>query len=358
MFLTGSLRIVSKRCNFSYASRMNAKYKIDGADGIRALACLLVLFHHLSQRLNPESAPEWLKKVHYIGMRGEVGVSLFFVLSGALLSYPFWQAHLRSQNLPKLSNYVKMRSARIVPATWFNLVFCTLIATFVYHNHVDLKRVFSGLFFINSYNYHYFFPAELNGPLWSIGLEVSCYVLLPIVIFLLIKLIKKPSILIAGLMSIIFMLQLLNPKVIEFFMTDSDLKGWQYGLIGGAKEWLPYWNINTFFCQFLLGSLAALVLTVIQINKYSKNVIADLLAILAFSAASVLILTRLNPGAPDSFTNQPYMAPFYALLMACGLVCVASGRYLYKILDASIMRFIATISFGIYLWHHFIITVI
>ena len=60
--------------------------RIPGADGLRALACLLVVWHHTTQRFNPENSSDWIKGIHFLGMRGEVGVSLFFVLSGCLLS--------------------------------------------------------------------------------------------------------------------------------------------------------------------------------------------------------------------------------------------------------------------------------
>ena len=161
---------------------------IRGADGFRAIACLLVLFHHLTQKMNPDSAPSWFSIIHHYGMRGEVGVSLFFVLSGALLSYPFWVSFIKGTPSPTVKNYSIARVARILPATWLNLILCTLIALYFYDIPVNFNMLITGLLFINSYHYSTFFPAELNGPLWSIGLEVSCYVILP---FLLYPIIKK-----------------------------------------------------------------------------------------------------------------------------------------------------------------------
>jgi len=52
-----------------------SKLHINGADGFRAIACLLVLYHHLTQKMNPDSAPDWFAPIHHFGMRGEVGVS-------------------------------------------------------------------------------------------------------------------------------------------------------------------------------------------------------------------------------------------------------------------------------------------
>lgn len=332
--------------------------RIPGADGLRALACLLVVWHHTTQRFNPENSAGWIKSIHFFGMRGEVGVSLFFVLSGCLLSLPFWSSFVNADRLPSLSKYAINRAARIIPAYWFNLVFCTVVAIWVFDQNINWWRFISGLLFINSYHYSSFFPAELNGPLWSIGLEVSCYLLLPIVLFAIIRTTKKISFAIIAMAVWIFALQLLNPVIINNFMTDDKLKGWQYGLIGGAKQWLPYWNIGSFFTQFLCGSLAALIIITLRSRGKIKSRTFDLLFIIFAIAAIWLVALRLVPGAPDDFTKQPYLAPFYAILMAGAIVSASFSSQIYRLLDNKLFSWIAKLSFSIYLWHMFIIEII
>jgi peptidoglycan/LPS O-acetylase OafA/YrhL len=329
-----------------------SKLHISGADGFRAIACLLVLYHHLTQKMNPDSAPEWFAPIHHFGMRGEVGVSLFFVLSGALLSYPYWRSLFTSEAKPRVAHYALARVARIVPATWFNLIFCTLIALYIYDIPVNIKMLFSGLFFVNSYHYTTFFPAELNGPLWSIGLEVSCYVLLPIVLFFILKIAKNFLTAFVTLTLWIAVNQLIiNPWVIERFMTSQDGKGWDKGLVGGAKEWLPYWNVVSFFSQFLIGALAALIIAKLASSSRGKKLYFDGGAVLLILAAIALVGARLTPGAPDSFTRQPYLSPFYAILMALALVAVSQSVYLFKVIDNRFFVWVSQISFGVYLWH-------
>ena len=331
---------------------------IPGADGLRAIACLLVIWHHTTQRFNPEKSPHWIQNIHFFGMRGEVGVSLFFVLSGCLLSLPFWNAFVNGTRIPSLRFYAINRAARIVPAYWFNLITCTLIALWLFDQKINWWRLISGLFFINSYHYSSFFPAELNGPLWSIGLEVSCYLLLPLFLLAIIKNTKKVSIAFVGMFGWIFVLQLLNPWIISHFMTSEKSKGWQYGLTGGAKQWLPYWNLDSFFTQFLCGSIAALAIIAFRASGTDKSRIFDFSAGIFAIAAVVLVATRLQPGNPDSFTKQPYVAPFYSLSMAGLLVCAAMSKYLYIILDNGLFRWIAKLSFSVYLWHVVIIEII
>lgn len=325
--------------------------RVVGADGLRAIACLLVVWHHTAQKLNPEGQSPLIATLHFLGMRGEVGVSLFFVLSGCLLSVPFWSAFVEKREFPSIKRYAANRAARIAPAFWFNLIICSLLGFWLFGLELNWQKISSAFLFVNSYNYKTFFPAELNGPLWSIGLEVSCYVLLPLVLFLLYKLARSTALAIAGLVAVIVSLQLLNPGFIQLFMTDDDQKGWQFGLDGGAKLWLPYWNIGSFFTQFLLGSLAALVIVHLKNKEVRASRFFDLGAIAAMFSAIALVIIRLNPGAPDSQTQQPYVSPYFALLMAATLVCLSRSKFMASLLDNRLFSWVAKLSFGIYLWH-------
>ena len=332
--------------------------RIAGADGLRAIACLLVVWHHTSQKFNPEDASPFVKTIHFLGMRGEVGVSLFFVLSGCLLSVPFWKSFISGSSFPSLGRYVRNRIARIGPAFWVNLAVCNILAFFVFNLGFDWKRFLSSAFFINSYHYATFFPSEINGPLWSIGLEVSCYALLPIILYSVIKFTKRPAFAFVGLGTWIAILQISNLVIIQKFMTDDFQKGWQFGIVGGAKEWLPYWNISTFLSQFLLGSMAALCIVWLKSSNVSSRGAFDAAALLTSCAAIYLVAVRLNPGSPDSFTQQPYVSPFFAALMAAVLVFLSLGLHFSPMIDNRLFVWIAKLSFSIYLWHMVIIEII
>jgi peptidoglycan/LPS O-acetylase OafA/YrhL len=169
---------------------------------------------------------------------------------------------------------------------------------------------------------------------------------------------KKISVAIVGMITWILALQLLNPWIINNFMTDDKFKGWQYGLTGGAKQWLPYWNVGSFFAQFLCGSLAALIIIAIRARGTLKSRAFDFTCVVLALASIWLIAIRLEPGAPDSFTKQPYAAPIYSILMAGVLVSASFSTQIYKLLDNKLFSWIAKLSFSIYLWHMFIIEII
>lgn len=332
--------------------------RIPGADGLRAIACLLVVWHHTAQKLNPEGVSPLVSVLHFLGMRGEVGVSLFFVLSGCLLSIPFWASFVEGKPFPSIKKYAANRAARIAPAFWLNLIICSILAVSVFNLGFNWQKFSSAFLFINSYNYSTFFPTELNGPLWSIGLEVSCYVLLPLVLYVIFKTAKSTVLAFAGLITAIVALQALNPLLIQIFMTSNDQKGWEFGLDGGAKQWLPYWNIGSFLTQFLIGSLAALIIVQLRAKQTGANQLFDLGFVASALGATLLVILRLIPGAPDSFTHQPYVSPFFALFMSVALVCASHSVYVSRLLDNRVFSWLAKLSFGIYLWHMVVIEII
>ena len=155
----------------------------------------------------------------------------------------------------------------------------------------------------------------------------------------------------------IVFLQSLQPLIIKFFMTDDYMKGWNYGLAGGAKQWLPYWNLASFFSQFLLGASAALYIA----HKKSKLTVAsrkyDLLTVTGILLAFVLVQMRLTPGVQDPLTQQPYLSPIYAALVALALANVPFSKYTSNFLERRFFKRVATLSFGLYLWHYMIMQI-
>ena len=334
------------------------KQRINGADGFRAIACLLVLLHHAIQRMNADFAPRWVKAIFFIGWRGEVGVSIFFVLSGCLLSFPFWNAFVNDHKMPNLKDYFSRRAARIVPGAWLALGVTTYIGVVHLHYPMNWTRFLAGVFFIFSFHYKTFFPSEFNGPLWTIGLEVWCYIVMPLIILLSCRFTTKIKFVWAWLLAWLVFLQILQPVIIHNFMTGIDSKGWMYGMTGGAKLWMPYWNFATFLSQYLCGVAAAFLIVVARKKVILSPIKWDIIGALSLITAFVLVCTREVPGVPDTLTKQPYNAPIFSLLIGVGIASVALGGRLWKSFDNRLFVYIAKISFGLYLWHWFLITII
>ena len=111
--------------------------RLNGADFVRAAACLTVLFHHLAQRMSWQDklgGVEWFRVFAQIGT---FGVAMFFVLSGFLLSRPFWQALDRGEPAPSLRVYAMRRAARILPGFWLALLVSFVLSITVFGAVLD-----------------------------------------------------------------------------------------------------------------------------------------------------------------------------------------------------------------------------
>src|SRR3954454_23534459 len=101
-----------------------------GVEGLRAFACLSVVLAH-SWFLNPlppsQAAGPANKLVPYINFNLFSGLTLFFVLSGFLLYFPFARAVMEQRSLPSVPRFLRNRALRIMPAYWVVLL-VTLLA--------------------------------------------------------------------------------------------------------------------------------------------------------------------------------------------------------------------------------------
>jgi hypothetical protein len=140
------------------------------------------------------------------------------------------------------------------------LIACFIIAGYALPDtKYAAERSLAGFFFVSAFHYISFFPSDLNGPFWSISLEVICYALLPLLLLPAWRLIpdRDPVRTHKYLVWVMIGLQLAHFAIVALFPTDAFEKGWQYGNIGGAKEWLPHRNPATFMTMFMLGSYAS-----------------------------------------------------------------------------------------------------
>ncbi len=163
-------------------------------DGIRGIAILLVLACHLLY-VNPQASPPMLFLFGIFGA-GTFGVTIFFALSGFLISLPFWKGKARGTP-PELRRYALRRFWKIAPPLALSL----LILTPLYiHFHGDrdnyLKTAAQWLC-----GYAFFLPVSgrLNPVMWSLIVEVHFYLLLPILFLLLRRASYRSTLLILSL---------------------------------------------------------------------------------------------------------------------------------------------------------------
>jgi ABC-type glycerol-3-phosphate transport system permease component/peptidoglycan/LPS O-acetylase OafA/YrhL len=348
-----------------------------GADGIRAVACLMVVFHHLSQRLNMPEQTKFVQEAQSFIMTGAVGVSAFFVLSGMLLSMPFWRRYLEQKPFPDMADFSRRRALRIAPGFYASLI-VSFVLTMYFVPDVEHPwiRLLSGATFTSAFHYITLFPVDLNGPLWSIGFEVFCYALMPVGMWALYRIYPpSSSTLRSSLTAFAFWIGILALTLVAHQLILTDLvpdnvnRDWDHGLVGGAKYWMPHYNAIGMFAHYVLGVLAAGFIAQRQISQRqisrrrtsspSSSLTFDLVALIAFVGLIALLWNVRHAGDfVFSLGEQPYFYPVFPGLVAVMLATLPFSRLLGRLVDNAFFRYTAKISFGLYIWHFLILELI
>lgn len=157
--------------------------------GVRGWAALWVFMYHAwSYAKHPPLKAElfgWTLDLTPFFSMGIAGVTIFFVLSGFLLTTPFaqWQAGLRRR--PPLDRYYLRRVLRVFPAYYVQLAILLAVAAWVpgQPGMEDVGTLFRHLLML-------FMPPPLgaypiNGVWWTLPIEFGFYLVLPFLAFLL-----------------------------------------------------------------------------------------------------------------------------------------------------------------------------
>lgn len=139
------------------------------AEGLRALAAVAVLLYHVVTNMGADATGALYEPAAVLDM----GVSVFFVLSGFLIYRPFAAASIGRGTVPGLRRFWWRRLLRIVPAYWAALSIMWLLGW------VEVgDRPWRLYLFVQVYDPY----TTLQGivPAWSLNAEVAFYLLVPI----------------------------------------------------------------------------------------------------------------------------------------------------------------------------------
>lgn len=161
----------------------SVREKLDPLTSLRAFAALAILVHHFVPVYLPQYSSKWLWKTFV--SEGFAGVTLFFVLSGFVLTYNYAET-FRRLTLGGLRDFYVARFARVYPLFLLSFV---LMVPFYEASKPEkpnpLLAAASNLTLTQSLVpnvYHYF---AFNGPSWSVSAEAFFYAVFPLAIFII-----------------------------------------------------------------------------------------------------------------------------------------------------------------------------
>lgn len=342
---------------------MAVENRLLGADFVRACACFVVVFHHLVQRMGFSADFAYLGWLKIFGIIGGLGVAMFFVLSGFLLARPFWQALERGEPMPSLKVYALRRGARIIPGFWLALTVTFVLSFTVFGFPLDgwlWLRYGAGMLLLSDWHWTTLFPVELNGPLWSIGFEVTAYVLLPLGFWLIYRTARRvrSGLALLALWLVVIALALgAHWLFVNLVQVDQVDAGWDHGMQGGAKAWMPRINPFSMFAIFAIGALAGGLQ--VRLARH-RSWVFDVLSLVALAATGWTIWQTFLGGNVESFAvlDVPYTFPWLPVALGTVLAVTPSTLWLGRVLDNRVVRYLAQISFGIYVWHYLVLELI
>ena len=145
--------------------------RIPSLDGLRAISILLVIFSHLA------GTPGFpLTRVsYYQSAGGPLGVRIFFVISGYLIT-TLLLGELRSCGRISLRSFYYRRALRIFPANYAYLAVVTILG---WAGLASLRWLDYFHAFTYTMNYYQVGRSWLVGHLWSLSVEEQFYLLWP-----------------------------------------------------------------------------------------------------------------------------------------------------------------------------------
>lgn len=300
---------------------------IPALDGLRGLAVALVVMRHAAYLGGYSDGFPLTLGVFMLN--GWVGVDLFFVLSGFLISRPFFWGREFSWK-----PYLTRRALRIMPAYLFVLFLVLLGGVPLYSiGHDDLGwRVIYHLIFLQDY-----FPSDIVVAFWSLGVEEKFYLLVPVIVPLIIRM-RNYQMQLVALVFIIFLGPLSRALTFIFF--------------GEADNYPDFFDLyRSPFHACLDGLFFGVLLARIEsanAKLLRRSVMKNIFWLGAFSLFLLMISHELlkNISVTEAILSPIAVSLIMALLVGAAVFGGAPGFF-----NLFVSRWLGRISYSIYLIH-------
>jgi peptidoglycan/LPS O-acetylase OafA/YrhL len=317
-------------------------------DGVRALAATAVVTTHVAfwtAHYTPDVIGRALARL-------DVGVAVFFVLSGFLLSRPLFLAAAERRPAPRAAAYLWRRALRIFPAYWLTVAAAFLLlpgnraaGVAAWTRHLVLLQVYGPGWF-----------AEGLSHTWSLSTEVAFYLVLPLAGAGLVRLSRHRPGRPARVLGALAVAAVLGLAWIAWVWTARPSTA-------PLEQWLPG------FAGWFGAGMALAVLSVSDRDWWPVRLLHDIGSSLATcwaGAAALFWIATSTVAGPETLTAPTPAQAVVRNLLYLGIAALVvlplvfgdqtRGR-MRLVLAGPAARFLGEISYGLFLLHVLVLAV-
>lgn len=320
-----------------------AKVYFPSLNGLRFIAAFVVIVHHLEQIKLFFGLPSLFFKWHFIKIVGELGVTLFFTLSGFLITYLLLAEKERFGTVFVKEFYIR-RVLRIWPLYYLIIILGLFVLP-----HIDFFKIpvyTEGVqyrFGIKTFFYFILFPNVVSNlyaympfiaQTWSIGIEEQFYLIWPWIV-------KKSENYLRVLLTIIIGLFLITNVLGYFADHSTDLSNASNSVkaISFAYRYLAMLRIG---CM-AIGGIGAYYL-----YKLNMRILRPIYAPITQIVTLIVVIAMMLFGV-----EIPYIThEFYSVLFLIIILNLAANPKSLINLENKILDYLGKISYSIYMWHN------
>ena len=306
-------------------------------EGLRALAAVAVLLTHagfLSGATGRLILPGFLARM-------DIGVAIFFVLSGFLLYRPHAQHVITGKPAPDPRSYGLRRAARLVPA-WLAVLIGTIFLV-PESRSAPASVWIANLLQLQSLKLEWDLPGLAQ--LWSLSTEVMFYVALPLVAVLVARY-AAPR----------------GPRTHLVALTSLAVATWLFRVLDGIGalpegfSWVR--TLPAVGDWFVVGMVLAVVLTDENLRRPVAAVVQAVpWHLYALAACVFWVLTTRAAGpydlTPPTASEATVKHLGYTVVAALVVAPSVLGARtpVSRLLTSRVLTYVGAISYGIFLWH-------
>lgn len=311
-------------------------------NGLRFIAAFVVIIHHLEQIKLFFGLPSIFFKWHFIKIVGELGVTLFFTLSGFLITYLLLTEKERFGTIFVKEFYIR-RVLRIWPLYYLIIglglfvlphipFFNIPVYTEGVHYKFGTKVFFYAILFPNIVsNLYAYMPFIAQA--WSIGIEEQFYLIWP-------WMVKWSRRYLTVLVSIVLGLLLIT-NILYFFADHSPDISHTSTKTKAITLAYKFFSLLRISCM-AIGGIGAYFLFNLNM-KILRPIFKPTAQILTLTTVLLLMLF----GVEIPFVNHEFYALFFIVLI---LNLAANPKSLFN-LEFKWLDYLGKISYSIYMWH-------